>query len=612
MTTYWEGGQARVVVRVATHILGEPGPTCIAVNCCPVSNDDRRVVVVPVVGQADFNGGFDVFEIERDHPEMHNPTIAQGEPVLSGGVPALYDGAHCSELGTHYYPFIEDAEAGGIGSLTAETTYQWVAVYEWRDARGVRHQSVPSAIQELKLDVGEDSASFNVSTLQLTERQDVESSSWPVWIVIYRTLSNGSIFYRETGTPVIGANVENDLDDAWYTHYSTVADSSLATSEILYTDGGVLVNGQPPALRHVVQHAQRLWGISRDNPRQIWVSKILQPGYEMPGFPLQLVLQSDVDHVALASLGSNLLALSEDGVWAYAGEPPNDLGAGGTLSGPHAIARHTGCVSPLSVVQVPDGVAFQSRESFWLVGKGMQADRIGGPVEDTLQTYPYCRSAVLDQERELVLFTMADGENRYGDSPQYGVTLAWHYLLNEWTIWHYPDSATNGMEPGRSAAVCWRGNLARYEYHQVQDDGTVIYPSNGYHDHDGSDPQLSVISPWLQFAGVAGFQRVKRIHFRGTYLGAHSLSVKIWYDFEAAATDTLTFSEAEVAALIDGTEEHLRIHRLSRPKCKAIRVEVTATAGASPATGGLVRWETMAFEAGGKQGLFKLPDAGSK
>lgn len=531
MSFYWVNGQARVVARLATHLLGNPGAG-MAVNCYPmIANGNRRAAILPIAGRVveGVRGGFDVYEIEYDHPEMHNASVAQGEPVLSGGVPALYDGRKCSELGAHYYPIIDSATAGTTGSLTALATYQWVAVFEWTDARGVRHQSAPSAIQEITLTSGQDSASLDVSSLQLTERQDAASSGWPVLLVLYRTKGNGSIFYREFAT-----NTENDKTLAWQTFTSTAADSTLSTREILYTDGGVYANFQPPAFKHVVQHERRLWGISRDNPRQIWVSKILQPGYEMPGFPLQLVIQGEEVYTALASVGTQILAFTETAVYVYAGDPPNDVGDGGNLSGPNPVALHTGCINPKSIVQVSGGVVFQSRDSFWGIDGGLTATRIGGPVEDTVVSYPYCRAATLDQRREVVLFTMTDQENVYGNNPSEGVTLVWHYLSNEWSIWHYPSSGygSSAKEPGRSSAMCWRGDLARYEYHQAQNDGTVIYHNNGWLDHDASKPKLLVSSPWLQFAGVAGFQRVRRVHLRGTWIGAHSAIVRAHYDFE--------------------------------------------------------------------------------
>jgi len=612
----WINAQARVVARIATHTMGDYGGDggstwSPAVQVTDVGGG-RMVFIVPkaseISGSAAMLGGFDIYEAETAHPESHNPTIANREVLLSGGVPALYDARKLSEYMFHYYPRWRAGSLGSSGSLTTGATYQWQFVYEWRDARGIVHRSAPSAVMEQTLTGGNDDYSYTVASLSLTEKFDVESQGWPVYIVSYRTKANGSTFYRE-----FTLETESSLITAWHSFTSSAADSSLDGREILYTDGGVLPNMQPPAARHIVQHGRRLWLISRDDPTLIWISKILQPGAEMPGFPLEFVMRDEVGggHVALASMGSQILALKEECISMYAGDPPNDLGVGGNLSGPHPVAQHTGCINPVSVVHCPAGVAFQSRDTIWLVNPGMQTERIGAAIEDQIATYPHCRAAVLDQKREVILWSMTNGENEYGDNPTAGITLVWHYNAGEWSVWHHPSRTSTAREPTLGSAVCWRGDLNRWETHHVQADGTVLYYDNGYHDHDGTDPSLHVSTPPLAFAGVAGFQRVRRLHIRGTYLGAHSIAVRLYYDNSASAGDVISFSEAEVEALRDGSEEHLRIH-IPRQKTKMLRVRIETQAGASPASGAQARWETIAVEAAGKQGLFKLPSAGSK
>ena len=620
-TVEYQDAQARCVVRMSTHTFGDPGVNGGPCNLSATAGN-RYVVALPVQSET-ISGrteGFDLFEVEFDGLEQHIPTIAQTQTVLSGGVPAMYDGRHLSEYGFHWYPFSADgpgpySESTG-GLLTAGATYQWCFVYEWRDARGNRHQSAPSIVYEYTLTSTNTQITHLVANLCMTEHADAESNGWPVKIVVYRTAADangnpGGIFYREGEED---SDVETALTGIVVGGY--FADTDLVTKEILYVDGGVLPNFQPPSLRHIVQHDRRLWGISNDDPTLIWISKLMDNGSEMPGFSTLLVTRSELGgaNVALASLGSSLLALKEEGVFIYSGSPPNDLGEGGNLGNPTPIANHTGCINPKSVVVCPAGVAFQSRDSIWLVDRGMQCRRVGAAVEDTIASYPYCRGATLDQRRGVVYFAMTDGENRYADNPTAGVTLVWHYLVGdkgEWTIWHFPKSDSTDNEPARGAAMCWRSDLARYDYHQTQGDGTIVYLDNGYHDHDGTDPDFTVSTPWLSFAGLAGFQRVQRIHFRGTYVGPHTLDIAIYYDFETSAGDNILLTEAEVEALRDGTEEHLRIH-VPRQKCKAIRVAVQSASGASPVSGGHVRWESLAAKVGVKKGLFKLPAAGSR
>jgi hypothetical protein len=115
---------------------------------------------------------------------------------------------------------------------------------------------------------------------------------------------------------------------------------------------------------------------------------------------------------------------------------------------------------------------------------------------------------------------------------------------------------------------------------------------------------MVVASPWLQWSGLVGFQRVRKCHLRGKYLGPHSLRVRFYYDNNKLDFDEYNFTAAEVAGFVRGTELHMRFPHLPRQKCKALKVEVVAT---PTEDGHSVRWETVAFEVAGKKGLFKLP-----
>jgi len=114
-----------------------------------------------------------------------------------------------------------------------------------------------------------------------------------------------------------------------------------------------------------------------------------------------------------------------------------------------------------------------------------------------------------------------------------------------------------------------------------------------------------VSTPWLQFAGLAGFQKVQRAQLRGRHIGRHTLVVRAYYDFVDTTFDEWTWTPAELDALITGQEMHIDVH-FKRQKCKAIRIQARSSA-ASPESGGLVRWETIVFKIGGKKGVFALP-----
>lgn len=603
---YWLDGQARAVTRIATHMLGRPGSHSMNVNAVGAEQEYAAIIAKssPFMVSGGHVGydpdGFDLYLCRYQHKEDCTYTTCQGEPTMSAGVPCVYDGEHISELGYHYYPWIEllTPQVGGI--LFPDGEYLWAVVYEWRDARGNVHKSAPSVASYAKLGAGNKGATLRVPTLQLTEKEDPENELWPVDIVLYRTVHQGSIFYKEQV-------LQNDKNQAYLTFISgnvllPTDDDSIRVNEILYTDGGVLANHQPPASRHIVTHEARLWSISKDNPAMIFASKEIQPGFEVPGFALETVLQNYIGggHVALASMGAQLVAFKEEGVFVYSGSPPNDLGGEATINGPIALSKSTGCINPKSVVSAPNGVAFQSRESIWLVDRSHQVTRIGAPIEDMLALYPICRFSALDQRRELIYFGMETDGILINPS----IILCYHYMINEWTVW------TLGASGG---AVCWRDELSRYEMTLAGSNG-VTYLSDGFIDPSATRPTLTVSTPWIQFAGLAGFQRAKRFTLRGTKIGRFSMIVRIYSDFDNSFFEQHILTQAEVDALTTGTDKevHAKFHvGHGMQKCKAIRVEITATTQA-PDTGGMVRWETIAFEIAGKKGLFKLPLAASR
>lgn len=566
---YLADAKARVCSRVATHTMSDASYFhFMALNISNTVNysGHRMLSLILMLSESaivmggNSAEGFDVVEVEYNHNEIHSPITLQESPALSGGVPAVFSGEHMSELGFHYYPWVSSATpSNSTGQLTSEGLYHYCVVYEWRDPRGKWHRSTPGPIKQVDLsaDASYDTIVLVIPTLQLTEHEDAAQPNWPVYIVVYRTKASGSVFYR---LPV--AITVNDLLNPWITTFTDGwADTAIETQEILYTDGGVAPNFQPPAVRHMVQHDRHIWAISAEDPTLLWVSKEIYAGCEMPGFPLQFVMRHDVGgpHTALATIGQQLVAFKEEGIYVYSGSPPNDLVQGGTLAGPVLVAAHTGCVNPKSLVNVPEGVAFQSRDSFWLINRGLQVTRIGGPVEDQVALYPVCTSAVLDQAREIVLFTMTNDFRTTAAPPSSGVTLVWHYLINEWSVWKMTNSASDGNEkdltaPVVSAAMCWRSGtgLEKYEYHQVLLDGDVVYLKN-YVDHTGLYPRLSVSTPWLQFSGLAGFQRVKRVHLRGTYVAGHTVLIKTLYDFEPEPFGT------ELSWDMDGIDDYVNL-----------------------------------------------------
>lgn len=539
------GAPARVVVRVATWRAGAPGKTFAWVSSlCSVATDEYAFGALMKSETLDnLDEGFDVYRIEFDNREWQGlvASSVQDEPLMAGGVPAAYDGLRCYELGYHYNPCITTAVTAGGGGSMSVGAYSWVAVYEWIDASGVKHQSMPSAPVSHTYVAGSGSASFSVQALSLSERYDDESQNANVGIAIYRTKANGEVYFFEQ-------RIDNVRTDATVACTSTAADATIEVNEKLYTDGGVLDNANPPAMRHIIQHNNRLFGISADDPNFLWVSKINRIAGLMPGWSLQLIIRTDVDGActALASLDDKLVVFKECAIYVLVGEGPNDQGQSSDMGPPRKVSVSVGCIDPRSVANIPAGVVFRAHDGIYLLGRGLDVQRISDAVEDKLPADYVVTSACQVDRDSLVLFTVDTG----GKDDSF--VLVYHYAINEWTKWMLPSTAPGGSIVSPSAAVCLRSGEKRW--HLLRDDGAAVWLQYADSvDSDDSAQGFRVSSPWLSFAGVQGFERVQFVGLHGTFKSPHSLRVILYYDHDSinktATTYTLTASEVAESIL---------------------------------------------------------------
>ena len=553
---YWSSDvQCRVASRLATFQVGYPGTHYKHVPVLALGEASGQFVCsVPMHSQTmqeDRGGsayyadpvdeGLDLYVMEFAEDRLHLPTVVQGGAVMSGGCPAIYDGERVSEYGFHFGPLlgVNGAEGpvdehSGSGQLTSGVTYQWIAIYTWNDNHGVKHRSWRSNV--LQHTVSADppvECSFYVWNLTLTEKEDTYDPDPVVVIEIYRKGGTSDGFWH------LEASLPNDKTQPYQYYTSSDPDSEIEDNEVLYTDGGVLDDMTLPPARHIVTNEDRVWLISADDPSFLWHSKVNGRDFILPGFNPIFIKKTDFAQgcTAIASLDDKLVVFKESSIYLFAGDPPNNLGQGGQLTGPVLLSVATGCIDPRSVCNCPAGVVFQARDGIFILTRGTEVQRIGGPVEDTLATYPTITSAVHVEDLELVLFTAVNSTETAG------VTLAWHIAINEWTIWHTQDVRSTPYAPAVTGAMCHRAGVPRY--HQGQADGLVLYvdPSD-YTEHDSTARSFTVTTPWFQFAGVQGFEKVRKATLLGTYQGPHCLTIRQFYDFDDttfAAMHSLSF-----------------------------------------------------------------------
>jgi len=522
--------------------------------------------------------------------------------VMPGSLPMVYDGDTPYECGFSQYPELAAAADGGAGGLSAGT-YFWAFTYEWTDRRGERWQSIPSSpipAAGLVLAAGHQ-GSLTIPTLRQTRiasgiaasgRQDPQ-------IVIWRTVANGSTFFRSS--PPGQGPVNNPSADT-VTFTDNVADSNIQGNEILYA-GGALANVPPPACQYAVTHRSRIFLLGLEDPNAYWFSRKWIPGQ---GINFNDGLQGQVTPwggplTGGASIDDKFIFFERTATAVMYGDGPDNLGQQNSFTPPDVINRDIGCVDARSIVVTTFGVLFLSLKGFYLLDRGLQFHYLGAPVEGLV--------------------------NPYG-SPQIVITsgnqltarheIRWTTSTGTLFVLDYADALAEGDEIASYDKLKWttRTNYPAKDATLLQDTFVFAYDTGGAGREVVQEDDLSnrrvipgnilgiagqIETSWIKVSGVQGFQRVWWAIFTGSANGAaHAFTVDVGFDYNPTYNYTFTFTA--------GTTDPWQFrHKPHVQKCQAIRFRITGD-GANVA-----RWsiESIALKLGVKRGLFKLPATAS-
>lgn len=560
-------------------------------------------------------------------------TIAQGLAYFPGALTTCFDGQRCVEAGFLARPFLGDPDAAPSGSGLGPGTYLWVFEWEWFDARGNRHTSPISPV--LSFEVAETSdLTFGILTETYTRRADVtDTRDNAVRLVAYRTQKDSAgPFYRmttpvaltfETGIGAPFAPLANDATVDTIVFTDDLADSDLvALGYGLYTGnlagaipGAIQDPGPVPPSRFLLNHKQRLFGISGDDPRTIFYSRFFVSG-EAPAFPPAFVVYlSDTDEAAtaLAALQDKVLVFTANRIYYFYGEGPDDAGGGARFSEPTMCADTLGCVEPRSVAATPIGVVFQgSDDGLYLIDGGLSPVRISGAVEDYLRRAKV-RSVHVDTARGTIVWTCLEANGSSTRSMQ----LVFHFWSQTWTRWLHDKTATKGNAGG----CLWQGKHVHAVQYEAADSayGMVAVESLLGHDRTRNaqvvtsyeeafnDVRPVIRTPWIRLAGLTGFQRVRRFSIKGYVRSAigleNEVQVELHHDDEDEGTpQTFTYDLATIVGL---PQVSLEGH-IARQKCSSVRATITLN---DVGSGGGTRLTAFALELGGLRGFSKVAKA---
>lgn len=547
---------------------------------------------------------------------------------LSAGVPFTYDEQSPAEMGFLWYPECT-ASLVAAGALTG--TFSYIVCYEWTDAIGNLHRGATSppinvapAGQNVSIIIptmGSTWRQRNVPTVVGTTNSVFQNVSQLVKIVIYRTASLGSIYYKFD-------SVDNRTDVGTITYLDNASLALKTTNPLLYTTGGVLDNYNPGSAKICITHKNRWFLAGCDEPTLIWPSKALTVG-ETPGFNEQMNFNATGAVTAMASMDEKLIIFVRRGNDSYGieyvvGDGPLDTGAANDFTNPpQPIPSAVGAVDQRSIAVSELGCFFlapigapNNGGGIYLLSRDLQVHYLSGPVEDIMALNPVCTGVLVHPSNGSVYFEFAPTD-AIGASTD-GFRLVYDYINGGWsTDTHFSYVNSND---GCAARTTWiagglgstvSGGTANQPLVYWADYSGSVYRensgvpvANAYIDMNAAGNvsrwiTMSFTSAWFKPA-LAGFARFWRAQIQSDRLDPAQLTIAFQFDYANAAfyTESSSWTDAQIATFNRLPQVDVE-HLVGNQKAKAIQVTLTdAQPVGSYSTGQGFQWATISLELG--------------
>lgn len=407
---------------------------------------------------------------------------------MAGGTPLVYDGQDLFEEGYTFSPEITSATPAGAGGPLSAGSYSIVYVYEWFDGQGNRWQSAPSAPSTFTA-VLANTYTAVVRALRTSMRSGVQ-------VIPYRTVANGTVFYRDNVTAT-----------------GPLTDTDLQNSELLYTGPGSTLflgtqsNNALPGVKNFTEHQNRLVAIGGEFDRSFFYSK-----ERALRFPAEFNRAAGFGQVpgvvgrtvAGASLDDKLILFAESGVAVVFGQGPNFNWLQNGYTAPARIQAAEGIrFDTPFIAEVDDGVWYATSMGPRLLTRGLATAKgaNGLPLGEGLRNSSQkiisaCEVVVTHPTKAQVLFcSTADA-----------TTYIYDYQRDKWTERNdvaYPLAA---ISTRGTLYVISNGDFADAETLRYEDATQVV------------NNNLVLETGWISFAGVQRFQRLTHLSICGTSL----------------------------------------------------------------------------------------------
>ncbi len=410
--------------------------------------------------------------------------------------------------------------------------------------------------------------------LALTQKQNVVVSVW-------RTVGNGTVFYRVSS---FLNGVANSTAVITLTYTDSTPDAEILGNDQLYTTGGYIENIVSPGCSAIWNYGTRTLLIDAENPLQVWYSQeIVQelPAEFNDSFTF-LVDEQGGPLMCGAQMDDKCILFKNNSIYYMVGNGPSPSGANNNYSTPQLIPSDTGCISPRSVVLIPQGIMYQSNNGIYLLDRSLNTVYLGWPVES------YNSATVTSAH-------LVPGTTQVRFSLSSGVVLMFDYFLTQkngepqWSVFLNINAADACIFQDKYTYLTAAGS--------IQQETPSLYSDNG------SFIPLGVSTSWLNLAGIQGYERIWEMLILGTYYSAHTLTATIAINFDPTIVQTSTIPVGSSVV-----PYQFRVH-MKYQRCQSMQITLMETQSGSPGRG--LSLSGLAFKFGIKTGLNKLPGAQS-
>jgi len=502
----------------------------------------------------------------------------------TGGLTAVADSRSFYESGFVLAPLISVASSVNTGVTNpnvSSKSFSYIAIYNFYNAKGELERSFPSPAYSITTAAATTYVNIKANTLAWSYKDLLDSDPFygtnsyvqKSQIILYRTTSSGSVYYRVSNYENSPINYFVDLIDG-------VSDADLINNERLYTTGGVLEADETPNARFSTAGGNRLFlGGLEEQDEVAYSNKQLfgETAYFNGLNRIRVSSGSSADKTPISALGymdAKLIIFRKQSIYFIQGDGPNDLGVG-TFSEPEIISSDVGCIEPRSVINTPMGLMFKSRKGIYLLSRSLSVEYIGAAVED-FNSFNVVSSVISDKYNE-ARFYLSSGD-----------CIVYNFLFQSWSIFKNQTIVDADIWQNAPISIV-SGKIFKETENTYLDNGATGFYSMKY------------VSPWLKLDLIQGYIRCYQLWVIGSYKSPHTLKCRVYTDYDSTVYDdySLVYSNA------DSPQFQFQIS-LPKQKVESIKFEIYDTAHAASSNGEAFDLSNIQVEVGMKSGGYKL------